>query len=506
MGKTKASAQIVAGAVVGSLAQLIVARGYLHVLGAEQFGLVLYLLSVSIFGLAADIGYSRSALRELTLLLVDNDEEGLRLHIGTLMTLTVAAALLCVAGIFVAGFFLTLPVPNVSTSERAVLFSLAGFNGAFVILQTALAQTLGSAERFAEQAMSNLLKNLGSATLGILFVFAFRTPESVLLGSAIGSGTALVYTVIRLRIAYGKGFRWFAYHKPTAQKYTHYALRYYPQRLTFILQGSLDRLLLAPALGGAALTWYQVSARLPQTLGDNLMLTCSSTYPEMVRQSTEAPEQFSRSAQRNAALMATLGTAIVILPCLFAPGLLKLILGVVPPNCQEIALVLGLAKALDLIADSFNLAFAANDRPERGSLMLIVRVIIIAAVTLPVAHRFGIIGVTWAIAFASAISLLIGLPMMQSILQTKATVLAMAGKILSIIGLGYGVTWGLSLLLPFSFASSQLAAILLGPVLPLLAAAGLIRLGLAPLPSAIERKIPTKLRRFILPKAAQSNA
>lgn len=336
---------------VGVALSLILTRVLLRDLGASAYGLWIVLLTIVGYLALLDVGVSTAAVQRVAQLTAAGDDAGVANVIRTAsIFFSVSGGIAVLVTIAVAPFLSSIVhLGSIDDKVAGVTLVLLGMMMAvkFVTgVPNAVLFGIGRSDRSAQISLISLLVTQGAQVVVVLIGGGLVWLGIVTL---VGNIITYVLTMFLVRRVTGHTLRVGRYERAILVDLLRFGSRNTVIAISGMVSFSLDALIIGIILPVAQVAPYDIAlstsnlTRNLTTYGSDLLLPTYTHFESM-----QDPERQARLFSRT--VMATLAISLPILVALAAFGdpILKLWLGNVPPKTYSIMIALGFVAALEL--------------------------------------------------------------------------------------------------------------------------------------------------------------
>ncbi|HXH61268.1 MAG TPA: oligosaccharide flippase family protein [Fimbriimonadaceae bacterium] len=392
MSKTRSTFFLGLARTLGILVQLISVPIVWDVLGKEMFGVCFFLIAVGRWVSLIDIGYADGAQRLITRAFDSGDREQGFAVFFTHLSLILLHAIVGFSVFVGLAWVVHIPEIHATGAPLSLFFAGACVFAAQYLFQ-GITMYFNASRQFRYLSLANGSQFLISGLLALGLTLYYRTPQAYLAGFAIGNGAIFVFNAIRaVSQARAEGAH------PTfdtgAFKYCFgFGAKLYLTRVSSVTIGTFDRIAITNVLGPAQLTPYANAARIPEAANEALPLN-QTLLPDYTRAAMEGERQFAEIVDRGTRISLMAGCGLIFVPAAFGGPVLHLWLGSkYVPEMAVIMALIGLFRAFETFFGGLAQAILAHGTPQKVTWLTMVNAALILAFTYPVAAAWGIVGV-----------------------------------------------------------------------------------------------------------------
>jgi O-antigen/teichoic acid export membrane protein len=500
MSRTRSSIVIFLTKALSLGLQLLAVRFYLENLGETLYGTYLFALTLAPYFNLLDVGIAPAAIKLMSEREALQDREGmLRLQRAMLAFQLVTACALIVIGtilLVVPAAWLKLDTP---TWDLRWIFVVVNATFVLTILANTLTALFQANRMFPQIALRDGLVSAIGAAASIAVVITTKSP----LGLAItlcATAAVSVLTISWLTVrTFGTSAIIPAWHGPTIRDLYRFAAQLYlPSNIRAIAR-TLDKLLIPVGINITALAPYNVAYKIPWSLLGILSPSFAPVLPHLAREQALSIDRFSKEVDRLSRMLMGVSLALIVIPCAFGGPLLNLWLGPSAPASGEwMVLLLGISCGMELYGQTFGQAIVARAKPLLELPFNILEIILIGAMTVPVARTYGLVGVAAGLAVISVIKVPVMVIYFRGAIMPSFPLRNHLLKAASALALGCLLAAGCFLLCRTpAFQQFPILALPAIPIAAIIAVALVYALGLCDVPDPLLNRLPAfrKLRR-----------
>lgn len=370
------------------LAPLMLSR-----LGLAQFGVWAVTGAIAQYARLFDFGVTRSLARFVALYDAEGDRRGIEESIGVGIAAVAVLALVTLAGAVVAAPLLSDGLGVLDTEEmRIVLLSSVG-----ILLCNLLADVINAVPvGLRQMGPPNLAATVGSVVNFVASVIVLLLSTSLPVYAVVNLGAtavALLLAIVALFYVWSRPFLGRP-NRRRARTILSFGLKSQMITAAELVNVQTDKLIIAAMLGPRVAGAYEIANRVVQGVLAFGTMTLSALIPtataEIVERGKQVIEEFySRYTQRSLAIALPLFGVL----CVSCPFLLVAWLGQLPPDTEQIVVLLSFAFAASLTTGVAMTLVMADGDPGLVAQTAVLVVVLNVGSTLIVAPIFGLWGV-----------------------------------------------------------------------------------------------------------------
>lgn len=385
---------MVAGRLLSTAIAFLTVPVYMDWVGGKDvYGVYLFTFTIAQYVALLDFVYSFGAQKILVEATADADWERARAIQRSQLALCLLTALgvfliLCLFGAL--GAF-----PAVSRKTAFVVFALSGVQAAVsIVVQTFVIYFLAY-QKTLVGVVASVVRDTLAAVTTLAFGYMTHTIEGLALGAAVGGTVGFAGFLFAVRRTLPRvSFRPLL-DRGVVRELSAIGVRSIPNSVIGILSNRGDRLLLG--LGAATLAVFTdyANASKPADLAFALLLPINALLtPDVVRHLRDGLEAGARAAAKNGLILWTIGCCAVVVPTAGGDAFLRLWLhDKTVAQGGTIMALMAFYFVSELHFNALGSIFLARGVPHRLVGFPIFNLVATFALTLPLYHRFGLVGV-----------------------------------------------------------------------------------------------------------------
>lgn len=360
MSKTSGVLKLM-GAKGGLLAiQIFSVPLYYRVLGATDYGVILYIEALRIWLETLDLNTGSGALQRISSAFGRGDDERAWLLHRSALFIFLIAGFVGLVIFTLVGTQLTIPNFSGSREVTIMLFAFAGSRSLFEFVRRGIETTLIAKERFGNVALVSSVIPTSCTLFNIALVWTFQTNIALSAGMALEGLLSLTATLWLVK----KREKTFplkpAFNIPCIQEILSLSLKSFVGNTMTRIGQTADKLIIANVLGPQAVAFYSTATRIPQVFNDLLIRTHDAILPELVRAGSEGAAKLARVCERNHRIICTAGVSSILILCAASTPALKIWLPRQDiPFGGQVAFLMGIYYSVELLYGNFTKAALA---------------------------------------------------------------------------------------------------------------------------------------------------
>lgn len=487
VSRLRGTAYLTASRVVNIILSFFAVRLYFDVLGAEQYGLVLFSVVFIAYYNLFDLGIQYSTGLRYAQLVEKEETDELKDCFRTTLGLTLIFASVALVLFSVGGYVYSRWYAQDDLANWPWLLPLVAITPFFHFLQHPLGSLNFAHERYDVLLKYNSLNSLLLNLLPMALVYFFRNPYAHVGGSAIAA--FLFFATFAGIVHKHHGVSWLIpkIDKGHAKDLITTGIPLLWSKVPGTIAGSLERFIIGPA-NPATLASYTTSGRIPEVSRDAYRSATDTSFQAMAKAGVDPNRDFLEVMSKYLRMVTVGALVVVLIPAAFAHPILAIWLPeqvAAFPYMPVIMMILGWFALNETYNQMFGMCALAKGVPKLLVYFSIYQVIAKAIFSFLGFRYYGVIGlaaVNMGVSFSQVIPMALVYHRVLKLSGSPWRTVREYGAILALGGSVFALgVWVAALLMPISpwlallaLPPMQLAVILLAK-----------RLDLAPYPEAL---------------------
>ena len=476
------------------LLQLLSLALYVKVLGLGPYGIAVVVATYRGFMKLLDLEIPSGTLQRLSAAF--RTDEGRAWGVfRTALTLQAAVALAGLVLLAVGPYWAPISAESRAFPDLSAMFAIAGVHHVFDTLSSTLSIPYLAREQFRRLAFFESVLPTFGTLLNVALVLWLRSPLALVAGNALESLVGLGFKVVLFRRYEPAGTLRPGFDRAYTREILSVGWRVYLTNLSSKIGTDIDRVIIEPILGPAAVAVFRLACRIPQIALETLTRLSEAITPNMVATAEHEPHLFPELVRRNVLTVATVASAgIVALGGLGTP-LVQTWIRQPAPAGGIVVLLMAAYYGMEQHFSTYTRAFFARNKIQWMLPFTLWNTGVTLLATAPLVRAYGLGGVA---AMNVLIDLVQFVPIAWITVHLVAPGLDLRALLLrtgAILGVGFAVALPLYLLTREAAPGrTSLLLCIAAPLPGALTLAILLRSGLGTMPQAIWRRVPRRLQ------------
>jgi O-antigen/teichoic acid export membrane protein len=396
ISRTRGSVSFIVARAISACFNLISVPILMSLLGDYPYSAIVFTLYIQNLMSCFDLGITEVSMRQMSVAITARDDEEFQNLNRDQFTMNLISGFVMILVGLVCGALIDLTDSGVGRIETLVLFAGIGIQSALNRLSLSVITPLSAYQRFDRVSLALALQGIVTTVLAIALAYLTHRPWTYAIAIVVAEAIAFIVLATAARKLGRWKFPRAAFRPERLKPLLRLCLVDYPNRVGSFFTAAGDKLLLGAAGARARLDAvdYRNGSRLPDVLKEMLIVFGVTSLPTFSRDFHQSRETFHQGVLFSGSVVFFASCLAMLVPAGFADPLLRVWLGrFYVPDGALVMLLMAFFQALQSYVMIMGYAFFAM--AKRGWFIPITLGGAAASLllTVPIYHRYGIIGV-----------------------------------------------------------------------------------------------------------------